>query len=568
MSQRPVLDEEFINTNVILKMEQNIIKSLNLNNYYLNVFLQSKLEEARKLVIENKKYNKRVYEFEFAGRTLAIDDNFNLLGNIIGITRQWDPRTGIMTLKFNGQSHTINVNEIDFNVREEQIQNRLKELSLYFSQNSVKDLSMISQALEQTGELTKIEKFTLPIIGSTGRKKPYVIYVATYNNKIILLNNYEEIGRTENVSLNRYVGMTSSDPKVSAIYSENIGVLNDGMIFTTLPAKLIQNKALDILAGRIKETISQQDLDIEIQKYKTSENYIDEEEFEVVNETLRSLASQKFKQLSSEEKQELFEQVKKQSDKFIVSMKNGTIDVATLFGDKNIISFEAKRQILYNSQGIGIYNEFCKEIAKTNVTKKKGGKVMNTVDGNIIYSQTPQQLYEEAWYNRKKYADAIEELMMNREKYSEVEYKQRLTKLMQNRDAAQQVMSKYFNQVSQKSFTHAQQENLQSQSTQQSFDTKTYEEKMRKDYGYEDMTDDERVEFDAKLEETKRKSDKSSSEKDKLIILKEEILKHGQVPNLDEILRQLELDERQRKELEQLLREQEENIECTNRTFH
>lgn len=192
-------------------------------------------------------------------------------------------------------------------------------------------------------------------------------------------------------------------------------------------------------------------------------------------------------------------------------------------------------------------------------------------------TQTPQQLYEQAWYDRKKYADAMEELMVNRGQYSEVEYNQRLTKLMQNRDAAQKTMDKYFHQVSEKSFTQSAPQTRQQQTPpiQQTSNPMSYDDAMHEKYGYEDMTDEEKIEFDEKLERAKKPKVESSSRKEELISEKQEILRHGwkkkleemkqngfEVPDLDEILRQQQLNEIQRQQLEQT-----ESIERTGRAF-
>jgi len=63
-----------------------------------------------------------------------------------------------------------------------------------------------------------------------------------------------------------------------------------------------------------------------------------------------------------------------------------------------------------------------------------------------------QQLYEEARLDYRKYSTAIEELMQNKSNYSETEYNQRLTKLMQNRDKAQRKLSQYFYTQTQSDF--------------------------------------------------------------------------------------------------------------------
>ena len=65
-----------------------------------------------------------------------------------------------------------------------------------------------------------------------------------------------------------------------------------------------------------------------------------------------------------------------------------------------------------------------------------------TVESNEL---DEKQLYEQAFLKRKKAAEEIEKLMLSKQNYSEVEYNQRLKKLVEARDAAQKEMTKYFN---------------------------------------------------------------------------------------------------------------------------
>ncbi|MBQ9181910.1 MAG: hypothetical protein IJ134_04685 [Bacilli bacterium] len=66
-------------------------------------------------------------------------------------------------------------------------------------------------------------------------------------------------------------------------------------------------------------------------------------------------------------------------------------------------------------------------------------------------AKTPQELYDEVLKKRAEFASSIESLMAIKDKYSEVEYNQRLMRLMQGRDAAQKQMDKYFKFVHTKS---------------------------------------------------------------------------------------------------------------------
>jgi len=154
--------------------------------------------------------------------------------------------------------------------------------------------------------------------------------------------------------------------------------------------------------------------------------------------------------------------------------------------------------------------------------------------------KTPQQLYEEARNNYGKYATAIEELMKNKNNYSEIEYNQRLTKLMQNRDAAQKQMDRNF------------------------------PKEQKSDFQVHTTTQPPPVQSDLKpkVEQehfTRPEQPKSSSpEKQELIDKKQEILRKGwkqrleemkrrgfEMPNLDTLFQEQQLNEIQRINVEQ-----------------
>ena len=54
-------------------------------------------------------------------------------------------------------------------------------------------------------------------------QKNTTIYVTTYEDRIVILNNASKICDIENLGLNKYIGVTSTDPKVATIYA---GIVN------------------------------------------------------------------------------------------------------------------------------------------------------------------------------------------------------------------------------------------------------------------------------------------------------------------------------------------------------
>ena len=456
---RPVPDQEFVNS-VVSNMDKTMIKSLRINSPSINEFLEKKLARVRDLVKDSKKYNgKNVYEFEFAGRTFTLDENLNLEGSLVGMQKGWSPQTRIMTLQSNGEKLQINVDEIDFKSREKEIQSELEELSSYYSKDSTRNLSMIDKAIEQSGELSKIEKFTLPMVGIDGKKTPYTIYVATYGDKMVVLNNYEQLNNMSNVQLNRFIGMTHSDPSKAAIYSEKIGVIENGMVFTTLNEKQISNRAILEYSKQLGKNISLEELSKAIEKYKSGDFYSESDTEEIIkSEALKLLAEEKFASLTDEQKQKYIELAKENSDRFIVTMKDGKVEVAAIHGSQIINAFNGKRQVLYDSKGKGSYNELYEELRKSKGETKLDDRPSIQVDkdGNILVEKKEKDV-EVKLTNEEKLAQATQELESLRQQYGVVatqmeelmkrnaetpipNYQEQLNKLMAQRDSISEKM--------------------------------------------------------------------------------------------------------------------------------
>ena len=228
LMQRPAPDLEYMET-FFENMDINLLNNLGLRNPELSSILKQKLQEYREISSSHAKYgNKDIYEFEILGRKIGIDKDRNLYGaNGLPYQATWNPNTGIYEFKTGNESVKLDISQIDFKNWKTRAGERQQEIAQYFSQNAKDDVKSVEQVAKNNG-LVKLEKFTLPSVG--GKKNSTVIYVATYNDRIEVLNNPTQIGTMENINSAQYIGVTSLDPKVGAIYSKPLGSIDNGII--------------------------------------------------------------------------------------------------------------------------------------------------------------------------------------------------------------------------------------------------------------------------------------------------------------------------------------------------
>lgn len=450
---RPVADTDYINNEVVATMDRTLIASLRLNDKSLNDFLQKKLAELRDVIVASRKdKGKKLYEFEFEGRRITIDDNLRVSGDIIGIQRQFNPNTGEMVFMLNGKKMSININNIDFNERENRINSQIESLSSYFKKESSQDLSMISQAAKQQGNLTKIEKFTLPNVDG----KDIVVYVANYGDKVVILGKSTQIGNIENIEQSRYIGVTSKNPRIAAINYESLGNIDKGLLFSVLTSKQIQNNSIYEYCKQLETKLTLEEINRAIEDYKNSSDFVEESEEEIRYEAIRRVALSNFDKLSEKEKKEIISQVYKQNPRLVFSTKDGKIDVSIMFGDKN--SFKGHSEVLYDSKGLGMYNEVFDSISKSIVSDLESDKssILLDEDGNIVYSKekesetvqnNPQEelikLNEQMKNLRIQYGTItaqMENLMKQNQQNPVLNYQQQLDALIKQRDSISEQM--------------------------------------------------------------------------------------------------------------------------------
>lgn len=448
--ERPVADTEYINNVIVAAMDKNLISNLGLNDKNLTEFLEKKLGELRDTLSEV--YNnrgKRTFKFDFEGRKIIIDEDLKVSGDIMGVSRQYNPQTGEMIFTLNGKKMSLNTNDIDFN----NTFNKIESLSNYFKKESSQDLSMISQASKQTGTLTKIEKFTLPNIDGKNTQ----VYVATYEDKIVILGNSTQIGNIENIQQSRYIGVTSKNPAIAAINYESLGVIDKGLLFSTLTSKQIRNKAIFEYCKQLESKLTQDEVAKAIENYKKSPDFIEDSEEEIRYEAISRIAKSNFDKLSEQEKNQIISNVYKQSPRFVLSTENGKLNLSIMYGDKN--SFKGKSETLYDSKGLGMYNEVLENISKNVVEDVPSEKSSISIDtnGNIVYpniikesdvmNNNPQEelinLNRQMSNLRQQYgtiSSQIENLMKQNQQTPIANYQQQLNDLIKKRDLISEQM--------------------------------------------------------------------------------------------------------------------------------
>ena len=214
----------------------------------------------------------------------------------------------------------------------------------------------------------------------------------------------------------------------------------------------------------------------------------------------------------------------------------------------------------------------------------------NIVEENKINKERSQQSMEEKKEVATLLSEINTELTQSRAQYGQIaiqienlmkqnattpiaNYQQRLNALIQQRDALSSKISEQMStqktyqtivdyekeEAQQHQQTQSQQTTTTSTTTQQDED-----ELKREKYGYSDMTEQERIAFDERLErqsytrQTEKTKDDLISEKQDILRAAwkqklEEMKKQGfEVPNLDDILRQQEIIEQQRMDTERL----------------
>lgn len=412
LMKRPAPDDEYIEK-FFENMDRYLIVNLGLKTPELSSILMKKLQDYRDLSASYAKYNnKDIYEFEIAGRKIGIDKDRNLYG-ALGLTYQssWNPNTGMYEFKVGNEVVKLDINKIDFEKWKKDVAEKQQNIAKYFSSNSKEDVKSVEQVAKQEG-LVKLEKFTLPSIG--GKKNPTVIYVATYGDRIEILNSPTQIGELENIKSAQYIGVTSADPKVGAIYSKPLDSIDNGIVFSKHNQKYLQSRTIHLLASKLTPTLSSEQITQLVEQYKSSDEYDVEDNLspkQLQEFAIMHYAKVQYGNMPEEQKQALYDEVVKANERFVISTKDGKIDVSLLFGDKYITAFRGQSEVLVDTKGNGLYNEQFEILSKaTTVKKESNPSVIKTGDdGNIIFSPKKGSEEKSMSEEKKTYSEFLNE---------------------------------------------------------------------------------------------------------------------------------------------------------------
>ena len=391
LQQRPVPDNDFIDK-LFTDMDRSLVSNLGLKNENLKDIMYRQLSDYRQISSALSMYDgKDVYEFEIAGHKAAIDKDRNLYG--MGIySSSWNPSTGIFKLKVGDENLELDINTIDFTKRKKELLEKQQTIPKYFSSTSKDDVKSVEQVAKKEG-LVKLEKFTLPNV--TGKKNPTVVYVATYNDRIEILNNPTKIGELENINSAQYIGLTSTDLKVAAIYSKPLDSIDKGIVFSKVNQKSLQFRTISLLTSKLTSTLNKDQIAQLIEQYKQSDEYDVEDNLtakEWKEFAIRQYANIQYEKMSGEQKKVLYDEIIKSNEQFVISMKDGKVDVSLLFGSKYVMAFKGQSELLVDTNGKGLYNEQFEILSKTSAVKKisDSSVIQTNSEGNIIFKENKE----------------------------------------------------------------------------------------------------------------------------------------------------------------------------------
>lgn len=388
LQQRPVSDNDFIDK-VFTDMDRSLVSNLGLKNENLKDIMYRQLSEYRQISSALSMYDgKDVYEFEIAGHKAAIDKDRNLYG--MGIySSSWNPSTGIWKLKVGDENLELDINTIDFTKRKKELLEKQQTIPKYFSSTSKADVKSVEQVAKKEG-LVKLEKFTLPNV--MGKKDSTIVYVATYNDRIGILNNPTQIGELENINSAQYIGLTSTDLKVAAIYSKPLDNIDKGIVFSKINQKSLQFRTISLLTSKLTPTLNKDQITKLIEQYKQSDEYDAEDNLtakEWKEFAIRQYANIQYEKMSEEQKKALYDEIIKSNEQFVISMKDGKVDASLLFGNKYVTAFKGHSELLVDTKGKGLYNEQFEILSKTSSVKKisDSSVIQTNSEGNIIFKE-------------------------------------------------------------------------------------------------------------------------------------------------------------------------------------
>lgn len=378
LNERVIPDDEWIE-NFIAKAEKNLSKKYG-NTREIERFITDKLKEYRNLLALKEKYNgKDVIEVEVGGKKIAFDKEGNVFDQDTGKKYYGNHQIGyygnIRQIIINGDKKEIDLSNSGFSKRKEDIENKLKEVSKFFSKNLYSDLNIFKENIN-TENLVKIERFELPDINDSKNRKSNYIYVATHEDHIEILDSKKTSNETVHNHL--HFSFKGINPSGNEIYMSGLEPIEYGVVFSKMNEKTLSNGIKNMMYQELQ---------------KSNPEISEEELYDIVDEKYQGLNEEELKRLES--------QVVTMHPKYIVSTKDGEIDVSIINGISAISGI--KKEVLVNTKTNATYNKYFEETQRSNIGKKNMESIILPIDlkGNIVkvktdsVDSTEAELFEE-----------------------------------------------------------------------------------------------------------------------------------------------------------------------------
>lgn len=371
LESRPAPDRNYI-SNVIMQLDDKLINNLGVKEPIMRNTLLGKLEELRQLIYIKLCKN----FFEYKGKKYYIDGNDHLFRVPCSQTTYY----GNGIIQYRTADGIIEVNKSDIKPIDMNAVNKsIKDISRLFTNYINNDLIRLSQA-KSLNNLKKVERISIPSMDIKGKKRDFYIYVATCDDEIVVLseNGYYNCGEIDDIDVNLFKGFTSTNPSEAGLYIDMLGNRDKGLVFSIKSSKNINNLIVNRLVDDLEAKLSPDKVEEIVKDYVARNKKIDDND--IVYDALREIATLQINELDEKDRIELEKNISDSYDKFVITMKDGIVDVGHL-SNKHI--YEGDKEILYSSTGEGLFNGIINGIPTSEIGN--GSISIKTFEGEIDF---------------------------------------------------------------------------------------------------------------------------------------------------------------------------------------
>lgn len=284
-----------------------------------------------------------------------INSTFIRLINIMGIKDEelkrylFDKLKNVSTLYYQ-KTNAEKFSDYD-SVR--RLDSEISKLSIYLDKKCISYYNELCKAKKIDSNLRKLEAIVLPL-EPYNKWKSKTIYVATYDDSIVVLNNGELLGIENDINYSTFKGLTSNDES-GAICFDEIGSRPTSLSFSTVSKKELDHSMLSKYIQLLEKNYSNEQKKQIFDEYVSKNNIvvIDDED-DILYDAIKEKAREEIANLTYQELQELKDMVLEEKDKFVLSVKDGDITAGILNGIKTV--YQSSKVTIYSDDGKGLLN--------------------------------------------------------------------------------------------------------------------------------------------------------------------------------------------------------------------